>query len=435
MNITIINFLRIGDLYQSYLLLNNLKMQYPKAEINYLTANQGIDIFQKVGLCQITNFDLKNFFYKSLELNLFDFLESLKKTLTDDFWQNFDLVINLNNLDLAIQIEKFIAKKALFSAEYNQFIRLFAEFKNKAIFNLAELNLTFLPSSNYLFSYYLEQPLPNEPLPAFDKNYKYLAFNIDTGEKIREIELDFFLINIKKLLERKNLKIILTGRNKMRANYLTTKIHSDRLIDLSSQTSLLELFGILKKIDLFISADTGTIHLAALANCKILGLYYLSAYPFLTGAYSSKAYYLYPEISCFPCQEHFQPCKGEFFCKKFFLRDISSYIYHLIFEEKLIGHQNLNFIKSEIDPKIGQLYRALDLKNNADFRIKMNYLKIYKEQLLGISMNYDLYRENLFWDTFANLYQQLPNSKMEICKFLAENNQQELLIIFKGKNL
>ncbi|MEJ5330589.1 MAG: glycosyltransferase family 9 protein [Desulfobaccales bacterium] len=80
-----------------------------------------------------------------------------------------------------------------------------------------------------------------------------------------------------------------------------------RLQDLMGKTGLRELSGELTGLNLLISGDTGTLHLAAALGVPCLGLFFGPAQAWETGPYGAGHLVLQAEPPCHPCREG-EPC-------------------------------------------------------------------------------------------------------------------------------
>ena len=71
------------------------------------------------------------------------------------------------------------------------------------------------------------------------------------------------------------------------------------LLDLSGQTTLLQLAALARRSDLFVSNDTGPLHLAAAAGADVVGIYTCTD-PHLTGPYGPRAVTVQSCVWCAP---------------------------------------------------------------------------------------------------------------------------------------
>lgn len=81
----------------------------------------------------------------------------------------------------------------------------------------------------------------------------------------------------------------------------------ERVNNLIGKTGLAELVGELQGLDLLISGDTGTLHLAAALGVSCLGVFFGPAQAWETGPYGAGHLVLQAEPPCHPCREG-EPC-------------------------------------------------------------------------------------------------------------------------------
>lgn len=107
--------------------------------------------------------------------------------------------------------------------------------------------------------------------------------------------------NIVKFLDGK-VNLIYTGLNENLAKKI---IGNANVINLCGQTDIKDLFCLFKKIDLLISLDSGSTHIAwACGNCKILSLFFATSAG-RTAPYGDEKKYvsLSAELECVPCMK------------------------------------------------------------------------------------------------------------------------------------
>ena len=88
-----------------------------------------------------------------------------------------------------------------------------------------------------------------------------------------------------------------------------------RVLNLMGQTSLPILGGVLSQLDLLVTTDTGTMHMASAVGTPILGLFIGPAFCHETGPYGSGHVVLQVNMECSPCTEgraacHDHPCRN-----------------------------------------------------------------------------------------------------------------------------
>ncbi|MEW5722381.1 MAG: glycosyltransferase family 9 protein [Thermodesulfobacteriota bacterium] len=82
----------------------------------------------------------------------------------------------------------------------------------------------------------------------------------------------------------------------------------DGVLDLMGRTSLEELAGVLSRLDLVVTADTGTMHLAAAVGAPLLALFMGPAFCHETGPYGRGHVVLQGRLDCSPCTEDRPSC-------------------------------------------------------------------------------------------------------------------------------
>lgn len=87
--------------------------------------------------------------------------------------------------------------------------------------------------------------------------------------------------------------------------------------NLAGSTDLLELAACLERLDLLLSPDTGTLHLAAAVNIPTVSLYFGSAYPWETGPYGKGHFICYSDTPCYPCRNTGR-CRSNGYCRTLF---------------------------------------------------------------------------------------------------------------------
>jgi ADP-heptose:LPS heptosyltransferase len=97
-------------------------------------------------------------------------------------------------------------------------------------------------------------------------------------------------------------------------------------LDLTGRTSLAELAGVLERVRLLVTNDTGTMHLAAGLGVPICAVFLATAQPWDTGPYAEGCLCLEPDMPCHPCGFH-HACTLDHACRR---TVESGAIYHYI---------------------------------------------------------------------------------------------------------
>jgi len=104
-----------------------------------------------------------------------------------------------------------------------------------------------------------------------------------------------------RLVKEKNAAVIFTGSPEDKAvNDRIISMMSESAMNWAGETTLKELAALASLTDLFITTDTGPMHLAAAAGAKVLALFGPTA-PWRTGPYGPSHVVVRTGISCSPC--------------------------------------------------------------------------------------------------------------------------------------
>ncbi len=139
-----------------------------------------------------------------------------------------------------------------------------------------------------------------------------LGIQVATRCEKRTWGVESFIEVIRRLRDEVGCEVILFGEERERplAERIVRLTGSPRLHDLVGKTSLEDLLEMLGACDRLLSADTGTLHLAARRGVPCLALFFGPAYLFETGPYGHGHVVLQATPSCGPCRED-DSCDGQ----------------------------------------------------------------------------------------------------------------------------
>jgi lipopolysaccharide heptosyltransferase II len=115
-----------------------------------------------------------------------------------------------------------------------------------------------------------------------------------------------------RLFEDLSAQVILLGSNEDRKTTDLVKQHAHHpLINLAGKTNLKEAIAIISKCDLFISNDSGLMHIAGALNVPTVAIFG-STNPITTSPVGEKSVVIYKHASCSPCLK--ETCPTDFRC-------------------------------------------------------------------------------------------------------------------------
>ncbi len=111
------------------------------------------------------------------------------------------------------------------------------------------------------------------------------------------------------LIEKYNARVLFVGSSgeKWIFDDVQKRFSHPRLYSAMGKTTFGELAGILEKVDVLITGDTGPMHMAVSVGTPVVALFLASALCFETGPYGPGNFVMQPQISCNPCNPNF-PC-------------------------------------------------------------------------------------------------------------------------------
>lgn len=299
--VLIIKFLGIGSISLAIPTISALKSDFPQAKIYFLTFESNKEVLE------ILNSTYKNFFISTN--SPFSFLISTIKTIIQIRKEKIDLVLDLEffaKFPLILSFFAGIRKKAGFnlgSEWWRKYLLDFHGFYNhyyhvKDIF----LSLAYLVKHKDPYYRTFDRYQKEYTLPILPLNYKILQ---KVTEKLRKVGVkdnkEIIVINpnsgpelaphlkrwppehFAQLIERinrkySNLSIVLIG-SKSEKLYVqsiidkTNNTNVNTVINFAGETTLIELLGVLSMSNIFISVDSGPMHLASLIRIPTIGLF------------------------------------------------------------------------------------------------------------------------------------------------------------------
>ena len=283
----IIRLDEIGDIDMTTPLIQELRRNFPKAEINLIVKPQTYNL---VELCPYVD---KILTYNKFFGRFAFFINIIKAyNFSNDFLikKNFDLVI-VPRYDVDIYCASYLAffSKAKFRVAYSELVTNMKKTENKG-YNRFFTHI--INDSCYLHEvernldiiYFLKGNVINKDLEVWlndndkrlknNKNKILIAITTAASRDNKEWNINNYRKLITYLNKNLNVDIVLIGngdRAKMQAEFLES--NCDIKYNFVNKTTLRESLGILQKCDLYIGGDTGPTHMAAAVGLNGIALY------------------------------------------------------------------------------------------------------------------------------------------------------------------
>lgn len=337
-NILVIRTHRLGDILQLTPMFQGLKKQYPGSRTFFLTdeeymplisGNTCIDavipIDEKECLYLLKS---KPDFHTRLFNDFYDLIEELRNV-------KFDMIIN-RQYEFGAILAYLIGAPKIFGGTYSpERGHFFADKSSQDLFDLIRSdrrkNRRNLTDWSCLIAG-IEKEFPRKillPVSAsalqdaktlisgkFAADSDLIGVQMGAAKSFRQWGVKNFLPVLQWLTEKKGKKIILTGNvdEKEDASLICKSLRNESCLDLTGKTSLPSLAAVIAHCKLFLTPDTGTMHIATAVGTPVLALFYGTAYPWETGPYGAGNFILWPDIPCTPCLDPLS-CPNNQSCK------------------------------------------------------------------------------------------------------------------------
>ena len=331
--ILVIQLTKMGDLLQTTPLLQRIRKHYPHAQITVLIDSRQAELSSNIPFIdRIIPMDLASVYdqISKNHLPLFKKYEGLRWLLDPLQKEHFDRIYNLNFSKItALLCQFFPASEVVgyrLSPGFNQILKeewvsfIFHLMRNR---NLIRLNLVDLLAAyedgnslpiRHLFYGKESQKSFAEELSVPDAGTQMkIGLQLGCGGYLRRWPVPSFASLAHRRVTRHGNQVILFGGKD--EEYLGEQFQDEwfrlagqkppagTVIDLIGKTSFPQLAAALKKCDLLISGDTGTMHLATTVGTRVLALFLGTALCHETGPYGEGHYVIHAHMPCSPCSE------------------------------------------------------------------------------------------------------------------------------------
>jgi len=285
MKILVIKFRNIGDVLLSTPLLENLKIAFPDARIDFVLNKNCVDMITlNPNVSQIICYERSTIKKQNIFSRLWSeiqFIRQIKK-------KHYDLIINLTEGDRGALLALFSqAKKRIGILPKNRLLKHLKPFTayldeipwkhtvDKDLFPLEFLKIT--PSSKKV-SIFWDKETENKIDTLLNKHQIKQFIHIHPVARwlFKCWDNERFAGIIDDLEQKKNIRVIVTAspdkRELQEVNQILAHCHSMPL-NLSGKLNLKEVAYLSKKAKCFIGVDTAPMHIAAAVNTPVIALF------------------------------------------------------------------------------------------------------------------------------------------------------------------
>ncbi len=321
-NVLIVNLTRMGDLIQTTPVMAGLKDRYPGIRITLLVNSAFLEICRYIPHAdRVFVLDIRNVLQglkRRDPVGTFHYLEDVICKINDTM---YDLVINfthspssavLTSLFKTKEVRGLSMDKEGFTVKRHPWIRYFFNIipgRDYNPFHLCDIYLKAGDITPGEQSLHLEIPADAEQradsiLTEMGVNRGDILVGLQLGASAEDKRWPVarFAELADRLVEVFGLKILLTGSVKeVHYGKEFESIAGTRPLNLIGRTDLRELAVLLKRCNLFISNDTGPLHIAAAVGTRTINISLASVHFRETGPYGEGHYVVGTELSCSPC--------------------------------------------------------------------------------------------------------------------------------------
>jgi lipopolysaccharide heptosyltransferase II len=330
-NILILNLTRMGDLIQTTPLIRGLREQNPDCTITMLANAKFAGILKFVeGIDELVTLDVHQFGSKDgLDeadlLTVYEYLDGVASVLKT---KKFGQLINLSHSKLSAALSLLLnvpdGRGFLSTPRGSRIIRnpwlvyftSFLAFRRLNRFNLVDMyargaGLVPGPSTRLALkpdeAAIVETRRKMEEMGVKEGDI-LVGFQAGASREDRRWNPRNFAKTGDTLAKSMNAKIVLFGSasEKQLGDEIESAMTAP-VINLMGKTSLPELVAWVKRVNLLVTNDTGTMHISAAVGTPIVALFFVHARCEETGPYCDGAVILQADISCAPCS-HQSPC-------------------------------------------------------------------------------------------------------------------------------
>jgi|Deesub1362A_J573_1020465.scaffolds.fasta_scaffold00087_87 ADP-heptose:LPS heptosyltransferase len=333
-DVIIVNLTRMGDLLQTTPVIAGLKEKYPAVRITLLVSPAFFEICNYIPYVdRVLTFDGKKVI-ESLNnddfISGFRYVEDSLRTVNDTV---YDVAINLTHSTASAFLLSLINAKEIrgytvdaegHSVIKHPWMRYFFNIVTSRQcnpFHICDLHVKIggaVPAKKGLHLVVPEdaEQSVNDVLLKHGVGEGDILIGLQLGasREDRRWPVSSFAELADRLTDEFGAKILLTGSSKeAELGKKFEDIVRTKPLNFIGKTSLVELASLLKRCNLFISNDTGPMHIATAVGTKVIGIFLVTALFRETGPYGEGHYAVQADIPCSPCS--FRVKCSEMICK------------------------------------------------------------------------------------------------------------------------
>jgi heptosyltransferase-2 len=289
--ILFITLSNIGDALLSLPVLDQLRANFPAAQITVLSGERPREIFEaNPAVHKFILFDKKNTAGKNIKL-----FNGLRR-------EKFDLIVDLRNsflgavLPARYKTSAFLKIPAQLKHMKDRHLYRIKDIARDKVFPVPPKSLYCAPGDNERIGKLLEEN-------NIGKDDRIVVLSPGSRSHTKRWPKERFAELAKKLRAEFPVKMILIGdQEDVENNKYIVKDAGFPILDLSGKTTLRELACLLKKASLLITNDSANLHMASYLDIPVIAIFGITDDE-KYGPWSENSYVVKREIPCRPCQK------------------------------------------------------------------------------------------------------------------------------------
>ena len=391
-NILLVAIARLGDMLQASPTIAGLKKQNPGAKITVLTDKEFASICNGIpGIDEVYQMDLA-YLCRNIQEEKEGIVQGyayLKKTVDELRGRKFDFCVNMSSSPYTSLLIKLIdveqSRGWLADDEGNRLINepwamLFGAYIFHSNREYNSINLVDIMRASAGVT---EHPTKLQfNIPEDYKNFgsDFIAQSALTGkgplilmqvgasQMKRQWSPARFAYLTRLLVEKFDARIVFTGSASEVPiiQLVLSQYNHSNLTVAAGKTNLMQLASLLSAGDVFITGDTGPMHLSVAVGTPVVALFLASAYLYETGPYSIGNLVIQPQIACNPCNPNFLCARPD--CHGQVSPELVAYLTHMRLTTPLGQEHTISIPSNLASPNDVQVYySAFDKENFLEF--------------------------------------------------------------------
>lgn len=343
--ILLIKLWGLGNLTVIWPLIYKIKGKNPDSFIYFLTFDLNKGFLEK-------NQAINKIIYFKFTKNIFSIMTQFVAVLINLRKQRIDLAINFETLNNASGLLSYLIKASVRIGINNKYERIFYNYwvENNPSLHISQIFLKLLKplGVDYHYNYYyfsgsredknrVEAILEGLGIEKFicihlgtSKNYEGKRWNPENFSELSTM-----------LMKRYSLPLVFTGTRREESlikGMIEEMQFKDKIYNLAGRLNIQEFIELLKKGFLFISNDTGPVHIAASLGVNTV-VFYGPTSPVRYKPLNENSLIFYRHLKCSPCigmNYQYNGCKNKFRCLDFSPQEVFSKISEKFLDEQKI---------------------------------------------------------------------------------------------------